>query len=119
MTDSCCWIDIREDGELTAQLLAGSPPGLDPAHIDLGYRYLWICDLREWAASKDMTIEYPGLGWIVGQVTVNKRQLLEFLHDMFGPVQTGTAQRDSDTLRTLIREHGNEDCRYRIFADEY
>ena len=121
MTDSRCWIDVREDKDLTARLLAASPPGkdLDPGRIGLGYRYLWICDLREWAARKGVPIEYPDFGWIVEQVTVNKPQLLEFLEDMFGPVQTGTAQGNSDTLRTLVREHGDEHCRYRILADEY
>ncbi len=121
MTDSCCWIDVREDEGLATQWLDGSPPGAnrDPTHIDLGYRYLWISDLREWAARKNLPIEYPDLGWIVEQVTVNKSQLLEFLEDMFGPEQSGIDRRGIDAIRTLIRERAHDDCRYSILADEY
>lgn len=122
MTDSCCWIDVRENKELTAQLRATFPQNddSDPSRIDLGCRrYLWINELREWAARKGLPIEYPGLGWIVEQVTVSKSQLLEFLEDMFGPVQTGTEQPRLDRIRVLIREHGHDFCRYYILADEY
>jgi hypothetical protein len=122
MTDSCCWIDVRGNEELTAQLRATFPQkdDSDPARIDLGCRrYLWINDLREWAARKGLPIEYPGLGWIVEQVTVSKSQLLEFLEDMFGPVQTGAEQPRIDRIRELIREYGHDFCRYYILADEY
>lgn len=122
MTDSCCWIDVRENEELTAQLRASFPKkdNSHPTRIELGcQRYLWINDLREWAARKELPIEYPDFGWIVEQVTVSKSQLLEFLEDMFGPVLPGADQQRLDGIRVLIRELGHDFCRYYILADEY
>ena len=122
MTDSCCWIDVSKDEVLATQWIASAPPGdkPDPTHVDLGCRrYLWINDLREWAARKGLPIEYPGLGWIVERVTVTQSQLLAFLEDMYGPEKTGADQGRIDSIRVLIRELGHEDCRYYILADEY
>lgn len=121
MTDSCCWIDIRDDEEVTARFRATLPPGenLDPRRIELGTRYLWISDLRDWAARKGVPIEYPDFGWIVEQVTVGKQQFLEFFEDMLGPIEAGPDPGRIDTLRLLVSEHGDAHGRYRILADEY
>ena len=120
MTDSVCWIDTRDDAELTVCLRQQNPSvELDEGHeIRLGSSSwtstLWINRLENWAKRNSLPIEYPDFGWIVKQVSVNRTQLLQFLIDN---------DRDSvgaaDVIRTRIQERGNEDFIYRILADEY
>lgn len=119
MTDSCCWIDLRGDEELANRLRALPEGGIDPSRVNMGYRYLWINDLSSWAVRKGIPIEHPDMGWIVDQVTVGKQLLLEFLEEMLGPENSGSSGGRINTVRAMVREHGSEDCRYRILADEY
>lgn len=119
MTDSRCWIDLQEDRELASQLRAIPGREIDPSRIYLSYRYLWINDLDSWAVRKGLPIEHPDMGWIVDQITVDKFLLLEFLDEMLGVERTGSIPGEMDIVRAMVREHGNENCRYRILADEY
>lgn len=119
MTDSRCWIDLRDDEELANRLRALPGDGIDPARVNMGYRYLWINDLSSWAVRRGIPIEHPDMGWIVDQVTVGKHLLLEFLDDMLGPEDRGSSGGSINTVRALVREYGSEDGRYRILADEY
>ena len=119
MTDSRCWIDLQQDRELARRLRAIPERDIDPARIDLGYRDKWINDLNSWAARNGLPVEYSDMGWIVDQVTVDKQLLMEFLEEMLGPEHGGSAQEYIEVVRAMIREHGNENCRYRILADEY
>ncbi|NBQ69342.1 MAG: hypothetical protein EBU46_11145 [Nitrosomonadaceae bacterium] len=119
MTDSSCWIDLQDDEELVNRVHTSCQICGESACVDIGNRYLWISDLREWAAQKELPIEYPSLGLIAVRITVNKSQLLGFLEDMLGPAGIKPELRRIDTIRALIREYGKENCRFRIFADEY
>ena len=119
MTDSRCWIDLQEDRELANRLQAIPGRDIDPSRIYLSSRYLWINDLGSWAVRKGVPIEHPDMGWIVDQVTVGKKLLLEFLEDMLGPEDPGASEGTINTVRAMVRECGSEDCRYRILADEY
>lgn len=120
MTDSVCWIDTRDDAELTAWLRA-HPVDNDPREgkeIELGSSSwtsgLWINLLREWARRQGLTIEYPSFGWIVEQVSVNRIQLLQFLVDHgHGDLKSAEA------IRVRIQERGDEGFVYRILADDY
>ena len=119
MTDSRCWIDLQEDRELANRLQAIPECDIDPSRIYLSYRYLWINDLGSWAVRKGLPIEYPDMGWIVNQVTVDKVLLLEFLDEMLGAERTGPTPGETDIVRAMVCDYGNENCRYRILADEY
>ena len=119
MTDSRCWIDLQEDLELANRLRAIPERNIDPARIYLSYRYLWINDLRSWAVRKGLPIEYPDMGWIVDQVTVDKQLLIEFLDEMLGAERAEPNPGEIDIVRAMVREYGNENCRYHILADEY
>lgn len=119
MTDSRCWIDLQEDRELANRLRAIPERNIDPARIYLSYRYLWINDLDNWATRRELRIDHPDMGWIVDQVTVDKVLLLEFLDEMLGAERAGPTTGEMDIVRAMVREYGNENCRYRILADEY
>jgi hypothetical protein len=119
MTDSCCWIDLRDDQALVEELIANPQSKLDPARIDMPPRYLWINHLRTWAGSQGCSIEYPDMGWIVEQVSVDKRLLLVFLDEVREIAMTDAHRQRVDLLSALIHDHGTEGSRYRILADEY
>ena len=120
MTDSVCWVDTRDDVELTEWLRA-HPVDDDPREgkeIELGSSSwtsgLWICLLRDWAKQQGLKIEYPPMGWIVEQLSVNRSQMLAFLE------AHGRGERDyTEAVRARLQERGDEGFVYKILADEY
>lgn len=120
MTVSVCWIDTRDDVELTAWLRA-HPADDDPREgkeIELGSSSwtsgLWINLLREWAQRQSLPIEYPDFGWIVEQVSVNRIQLLQFLVD-----HGHSDNKAAVEIRDRLERWGDGGFSYRILADEY
>ena len=120
MTDSACWIDTRDDVELTAWLREHNS-GTDQREgkeIELGSSSwtngLWINKLGEWAHRQELPIEYPDFGWVVNQVSVNRTQLLQFL------VDHGRGDGDNAVaIRSRLLERGDEGFVYRILADDF
>lgn len=117
MTDSACWIEIDGAPDLLCHIQHAFPRSecASNRRISLGYRYLWIGDLRDWATKNRIPIEYPDRGYIVEQVTVDKKRLLQFLDDQFQSMSWEYV----DTLRALIETYAPDDEKFRIVADEY
>lgn len=119
MTESLCWIDTREDAELSAHLAQQKPTIKVTAgrEIELGSTYgngYWINILGEWAHRQGLPIEYPDFGWIVNQVSVNRTQLHQFLVDH----KRGDGD-VAEAIRNRLQERGDEGFVYRILADDY
>jgi hypothetical protein len=120
MTDSACWIDTRNDAELTTWLREhnSDTDQREGKEIELGSSSwtngLWINKLGEWAHHQGLPIEYPDFGWIVNQVSVNRTQLLQFL-DYNGRGEGNNAE----AIRARLQESGDEGFVYQILADDY